>query len=782
MAIKLNREGIALNAEERNKRNENLTLIEKAIADVEEGSAGTLEKVTASEVTATEAKTIATEANQTSESVQTQLDVLVLEGDSSVEAAQARVGVDGTSYSTLKTRIDAEQTKTNQQLAETLKQGEVAVSDINKNLGLLDQTYMTTEFIQQMAGNAPVNATPADDTLTLKKTTFYKTGKNLFNKSAVTLNSYVKETDGILASTSLYHASEFIKVKPSTTYTKTNDLRMAFYDANKNFISGLPTGLPMTFTTPSNAVFVRLTVRTDGSLNITQLEAGTVSTPFEAYKIFIDKNFVEAQDVDASKIADNTLDFKKTSFVTLGKNLFNVNQVERGMAVHQGNGTIYSAAAYFASPFIEVSAGSSYRLSKEENGARVGWSFSFYAWYDKNKAYISGGQSTSTTDTLTPPTNAIFLRFTGLVARISENYQLEKGAEYTEFEPYRLKFIYDTEIPSNPMESAVYELVLPAKIPMVVGRETNIYYDNILKNGNAYKAERFNVSGGTGYEDHTTYIPVAGSTTSTIKADLYTNGKIIKTASSQLVPVLLANGTGTTKNVLAIGDSLSDNPIVIPELANLFATDAMKINLLGTRGTAPNKHEARAGWSAYNYTTNSEFKGVSNPFYNPATSAFDFSYYMQNQGYSSVDIVPIYLMTNDLSEVYPHNQTENIISNLKKIIASIKSYNVNIKILIGMPPMSSRWFVGWGEDYKNKALSLNERLIVEFDKREAEQLYLEPVYLNVDPYWDFEYIEKPISARNPKTQYVGKDVIHPSVYGYHKLADMHFNMIKYVSG
>src|SRR5690554_2123028 len=47
-------------------------------------------------------------AKAKAESVQAQFDQVVIEGDSSVEAAQARVGSDGMTYETLKERLDAE--------------------------------------------------------------------------------------------------------------------------------------------------------------------------------------------------------------------------------------------------------------------------------------------------------------------------------------------------------------------------------------------------------------------------------------------------------------------------------------------------------------------------------------------------------------------------------------------------------------------------------------------------------------------------------------------------
>lgn len=55
------------------------------------------------------------------------------------------------------------------QLAQKVTKGNVTVADINKNLGKLDQTYLSDELLQQMAGNTPINAVPADGSITTKK-------------------------------------------------------------------------------------------------------------------------------------------------------------------------------------------------------------------------------------------------------------------------------------------------------------------------------------------------------------------------------------------------------------------------------------------------------------------------------------------------------------------------------------------------------------------------------------------------------------------------------------
>ncbi len=68
--------------------------------------------------TSNTAKQIAQTAEDKADSTQTQLDTIVIEGDSSVEAAQARVPIEGVAYPTLKARLDAEQTQVTRQLAD----------------------------------------------------------------------------------------------------------------------------------------------------------------------------------------------------------------------------------------------------------------------------------------------------------------------------------------------------------------------------------------------------------------------------------------------------------------------------------------------------------------------------------------------------------------------------------------------------------------------------------------------------------------------------------------
>lgn len=80
---------------------------------------------------------------------------------------------------------------------------------------------------------------------------------NLFNKDTVQIKKTVSATTGAITTSATRNVSDYIEVKPKTTYTRQTNATLfgkAFYDASKVFISGITTGKD--FTTPENAKYV----------------------------------------------------------------------------------------------------------------------------------------------------------------------------------------------------------------------------------------------------------------------------------------------------------------------------------------------------------------------------------------------------------------------------------------------------------------------------------------------------------------------------------------------
>ena len=118
------------------------------------------------------------------------------------------------------------------------------------------------------------------------------TGKNLFDKSTITENTYIEE-NGNTGSSQVTNLSDYIGVKPNTSYTlsydystllNSNQRNIIYYDENKTYISGLiylPTNKTNTITTPNNAKYIRFSY--DKNCYSIMLNEGSTSLPYEPY-------------------------------------------------------------------------------------------------------------------------------------------------------------------------------------------------------------------------------------------------------------------------------------------------------------------------------------------------------------------------------------------------------------------------------------------------------------------------------------------------------------------
>lgn len=125
-------------------------------------------------------------------------------------------------------------------------------------------------------------------------------GKNKFNKNT-TVSGYIEFKNGQVTSNNTYTSSDFIEIDENTNYYcnytcySSDAYGMAFYDKDKNYISG--SMLANSFVTPSNAKYYRFCVRNENykgsyitDINTVQLEEGTVATDYVPYNSLEIKN------------------------------------------------------------------------------------------------------------------------------------------------------------------------------------------------------------------------------------------------------------------------------------------------------------------------------------------------------------------------------------------------------------------------------------------------------------------------------------------------------------
>ncbi len=237
------------------------------------------------------------------------------------------------------------------------------------------------------------------------------------------------------------------------------------------------------------------------------------------------------------------------------------------------------------------------------------------------------------------------------------------------------------------MTSDAYGCALP-KLPtrFTIGITEKWYYANALAIPGNIITGRF--PGGKQETDGIAIAPLNAGTSSNgygyqVYDELFNNIDSKYNGNEYRVSDNLQNASA-----LVIGDSTVDQGYMTSYMLTGFTARNKTLTLMGTRGSGDNKHEGRSGWSAKNYCTNAEISGVINPFFNPITEKFDFSYYMTEQGYSAPDFVIIQLGINDLYNTLFNDFGWKELETAGYIIEMIESillYKNDQKILLNLP-------------------------------------------------------------------------------------------------
>lgn len=305
-------------------------------------------------------------------------------------------------------------------------------------------------------------------------------------------------------------------------------------------------------------------------------------------------------------------------------------------------------------------------------------------------------------------------------------------------------------------------IVLPDILYACVGQNIEIYFRNIM----AYSLDEVCISTGTNIPDSK---QLADKWTATPReAGLYVlviaiYSKDWELISSKRVDFIVKETTSSTSiKALAVGDSTLCTGGETGKMLELArADDKVNLSLIGTTrfGDEGNVCEGRSGWRASNYTSLAAINNVVNPFFNPSSQTFDFTYYMQQQGYDGVDVVFIQLGINDifhtLSEI--DSAIETYLTSMDKIITSIHSYDSNVKVVINMIIPCCQDQTKFGEvygvrtvwEYMRKIYSANLALLDKFGG--ANNVYLSYYNASLDAV-----------ANQPND-------VHPSAEGYSQL-------------
>lgn len=231
---------------------------------------------------------------------------------------------------------------------------------------------------------------------------------------------------------------------------------------------------------------------------------------------------------------------------------------------------------------------------------------------------------------------------------------------------------------------------IPDEINILVGSQFYIYFRNVLTRKDAhFWCNEVNGLETKLYND-SLVITATEAGHKTLSWKVYDN--LLNVLNSGELTVIACEDKRIHCTALVIGDStVSQCNGYSQVLLNNVSAMGGSLTLLGTRGTAPNLHEGRPGWATSTYCNSAETSSYTNPFYN---NGFDFSYYMEQQGYSGVDVVVIQLGINDIFGMTLENFTPNtVLSNLQTMVDSILAYDNDIKVIVNLitPPNGNNY-------------------------------------------------------------------------------------------
>ena len=261
------------------------------------------------------------------------------------------------------------------------------------------------------------------------------------------------------------------------------------------------------------------------------------------------------------------------------------------------------------------------------------------------------------------------------------------------------------------------------------------------------------------------------------------NGTQVAKASTELkiVPTMT-----DSFSLLTIGDSLSCHTETYERLNEL--TDG-QIVYMGTRGVGGSLTEARRGYSAADYLSETGYtleepEEEVHPFYNEETGSFDWAYYKETTGFDP-DAVEVFLGTNGL-DTDPVENGDNII----QIVKNIHEHDPELPVYLvhtlypasqdGIGSWSSKeGYALYGDRYKyeedQKVFDL--MLYLEAGLKEEEQMYFVPAGICQDSACNFETETVPINPHSEKMTEVPLDAVHPGRAGYRQIADCLYSVI-----
>lgn len=653
-------------------------------------------------------------------------------GDKIAEEANKRVD-----------ELEKELVQTNTQLSEKMDRGEmISVEQINKNLGKIDESYLSDTLLQQMAGNTPISAVPADKSIVYSKYAnnsidpflhnFYVSGelKPINEKYPINIDT---SSFTLTVNSRLYciFANRFITIKEQTVSWADE----ANPDYLRHFYVSPATGLISVHASQDYDLIGKVYL-------FTWITDGIVGSNC----VLVDNNVPKnneliLSDLSGIKLPYNqiTLDNKcidytklKTAFCTITNDAtLTLDFQSKKLKVNNKYAFVYydEGLSRFADMTYDIDIADKLALSQ----------LPYIIYLDLSKA-CNEQLTFGTLSEYRKCNNSLVITFVYAdMSTISHNHTgfilVDKNGNKKEFSYEKQSSSSSggaSSCPNVDNDGGYFKwdqnrFVLPSDLYLVEGIDYNIYSANF---NSMWYVDNDNLTFDIGLPTKFTQFKQCGN----IRVDNLEGAwktKIVGTHKKfdyqyhKDITLNIKKTSSVSKkelNGLCIGDSIThmNYPKNLKEWLRKFGVN---VNLIGTLNNVSNdygygfnqslpaeKGEGRAGWRLTDFLNKTEtvegeiYNNTLNPFKNPSTNEFDFEYYMTHNNFNDVDLdfVIIQLGTNDIGgysfqdevQFYnPNYRTEYLnpesrfyIGSLYgKMIESIHAYNPNIKIAINPP-------------------------------------------------------------------------------------------------
>jgi lysophospholipase L1-like esterase len=360
-----------------------------------------------------------------------------------------------------------------------------------------------------------------------------------------------------------------------------------------------------------------------------------------------------------------------------------------------------------------------------------------------------------------------------------------------------LEFISESQItigyPDGMFTQAItnwtQDITLPPTLYLVVGKEYNVYFENIVSDDvNKYY---FDVGCDIGVQQNErwTCTPATPGDYGFYLTVYDKMMNLIKSVSCTLKVCAVTTNNGVTKTCIFMGDSLTAAGTYTGELITLCGVgDVMNLTLQGVQGSGGNLHEGVSGWTV------ADHYGSSSNFY--FSGAFNFTSYMTARGYTLCDWFFIFLGINDIFSYSTDTGVDAVcVANKTKLdamITSIKAWNSTVKVCLMLPCTGSNSQDAFGKSYNSNQNQMQFKrnihrytkyLIDNYKDKTADRIYLLASNANLDTKNNMAVETVALNSRNSTTTVRQANGVHPADTGYYQIADTVYYFLKndYVS-